>query len=266
MWQLRPGSSEVAIRIIAMIFLPKSACDPVRTAPIVGGRQSNPTHRREAPCRPHAPPRPARLLCAHFATKNPSKPSPVAARSSPRVSITRHHPLRDAARHSPAPSARRRPATRARTPAGRAQDDRPGTVDDLPLDRRRLVPTAGSPGPACGGLALVGPGPLDPLARHCAALTSPRCAPSPGRAQPGASAPLTRRAAPARCRARAGCLRRPAPEPVRRRGHDRPSGLTRFSVRSRDRDARARVASGVAEPRAWVQSACAASACPSRSR
>jgi hypothetical protein len=79
--------------------------------------------------------------------------------------------------------ARRRPAARACAPARRAQDDWPGPLDDLPLDRQRLVPTAGAPGPACSRLALVGSGSLDPLAYDRAALTAPRAGSRAGAAR-----------------------------------------------------------------------------------
>jgi hypothetical protein len=83
-----------------------------------------------------------------------------------------------ASRHGEASTHRRtalkahcRRTPRARAPARRAQGHRPGPLHHLPLDCRRLVPGASTTWPARRGLALVGPGSLDALAPHHAALT-----------------------------------------------------------------------------------------------
>jgi hypothetical protein len=114
---------------------------------------------------------------------------------------------------------RRRPA-RLRPPAHGDAGDGAGPLDDLQADCQRRISGAGTPWPSGRGLAMVGLGPVERVATgkrpH---LEQPGRSLGQGRAQPGASQPLTQRAARPRSRGLGRLLLAPAPEPVRRRGH-----------------------------------------------
>ena len=81
-----------------------------------------------------------------------------------------HHDAEAPTHRRPSLSAHCQRTAPARALARRAQGHRPGSLNHLPLDRRRLVPTAGAPWTACRGLALVGPGSLDAVSRRHAPL------------------------------------------------------------------------------------------------
>jgi hypothetical protein len=140
-----------------------------------------------------------------------------------------HHHAEASTHRRPALNAHCRRTSRACAPARRAQGHRPGPLHHLSLDCRRLVPGAGTPWPARRGLALVGPGSLDAIAPHHAALTC-----SAPRAGSRAGAARRQRTLDAACGAAtlgfAGRrLFSPLPgKPVRRRGH--PASLAQRSM------------------------------------
>jgi hypothetical protein len=201
------------------VAVPKSSVAMVRIAPIVGGRTAL-AHRSKfnadlsrVSVEPTATP-------GLRATKTPPNPASVACRSSPRVSITVPHDHGDSAQQRRALDAHWRCAAGARAPAYGPQDDRPRSLDDLPLDRRGFVPGTRAARSARCRLALVRPGSLDAIARHHAALTC--CAQRAGSRAGAARRQRTldaARGAPTLGLAGRRLFSHLPGEPVRRRGH-----------------------------------------------